>query len=154
MAAASLRDAAPDDRLAGSYPFLTMTSVLVAGWLAERLSLDPVADDRTRAAAAYFLSVVVSEALGLAAGSHDAERRSQLMMGSNTRWGASSATKRFAWAYQPSSSPTSRTSTSLPPQASTTDSAVVSGTMPSRFDKTTSSGSSKRPIARQVIRNF
>ena len=68
VAAASLRDAAPDDRLAGSYPFLTMTAVLVAGWLVERLSLDPVADDRTRAAAAYFLSAVVPEALGLAAG--------------------------------------------------------------------------------------
>ena len=68
VAAASLRDAAPDDRLAGSYPFLTMTSVLVAGWLVERLSLDPVADDRTRAAAAYFLGAVVPEALGLAAG--------------------------------------------------------------------------------------
>ena len=67
VAAASLRDAAPDDRLAGSYPFLTMTSVLVAGWLVERLSLDPVADDRTRAATAYFLGAVVPEALGLAA---------------------------------------------------------------------------------------
>ena len=31
-----LREAAPDDRLAGSYPFLTMCSVLVAGWLVER----------------------------------------------------------------------------------------------------------------------
>ena len=68
VAAASLRDAAPDDRLAGSYPFLTMTSVLVAGWLVERLALDPVADDRARAVAAYFLGAVVPEALGLAAG--------------------------------------------------------------------------------------
>ena len=68
VAAASLRDAAPDDRLAGSYPFLTMTSVLVAGWLVERLSLDPVADDRARAAGAYFLGAIVPEALGLAAG--------------------------------------------------------------------------------------
>ncbi|MGI8932160.1 MAG: acyl-CoA dehydrogenase, partial [Sphingomicrobium sp.] len=68
VAAASLRSAAPDDRLAGSYPFLTMTSVMVAGWLVERLSLDPVADDRTRAAAAYFLGAIVPEALGLAAG--------------------------------------------------------------------------------------
>ena len=35
-----LRDAAPDDRLAGSYPFLTMTSVMVAGWLVERMARD------------------------------------------------------------------------------------------------------------------
>ncbi len=68
VAAASLRDAAPDDRLAGSYPFLTMTSVLVAGWLVERMSLDPAADERTRAAAAYFLAAIVPEAMGLAAG--------------------------------------------------------------------------------------
>ena len=68
VAAATLRDMAPDDRLAGCYPFLTMPWVLVAGWLMERLSLDPVADDRTRAAAAYFLGAVVPEAMGLAAG--------------------------------------------------------------------------------------
>jgi len=67
VAAASLRDAAPDDRLAGSYPFLTMCSVLVAGWLVERLSRAEGADDRTRAAAAYFVAVVVPEAIGLAA---------------------------------------------------------------------------------------
>ncbi|MDQ3143715.1 MAG: acyl-CoA dehydrogenase [Pseudomonadota bacterium] len=67
VAAASLRDAAPDDRLAGSYPFLTMCSVLVAGWLIERLSRSPDADDRTRASAAYFLAAVVPEAIGLAA---------------------------------------------------------------------------------------
>ena len=41
VAAASMRDAAPDDRLAGSYPFLTMCSVLVAGWLVERLARAP-----------------------------------------------------------------------------------------------------------------
>ena len=67
VAAASLRDAAPDDRLAGSYPFLTMTSVMVAGWLVERMALSEGADDRTRATADYFLSSIAPEALGLGA---------------------------------------------------------------------------------------
>jgi hypothetical protein len=67
IAAASLRDAAPDDRLAGSYPFLTMTSVMVAGWLVERMARTANADERTRAAAEYFLATVVPEALGLGA---------------------------------------------------------------------------------------
>ena len=67
VAAASLRDAAPDDRLAGSYPFLTMTSVMVAGWLMERMSRSDDADDKTRAAAEYFLAAIVPEALGLGA---------------------------------------------------------------------------------------
>jgi hypothetical protein len=67
VAAASLREAAPDDRLAGSYPFLTMTSVMVAGWLVERMALSAGADDATRAAAEYFLASVVPEALGLGA---------------------------------------------------------------------------------------
>ncbi|RIX27073.1 acyl-CoA dehydrogenase [Sphingomonas edaphi] len=67
IAAASLREAAPDDRLAGSYPFLTMCSVMTAGWLIERMALSEQADGRTKAAADYFLSVVVPEALGLGA---------------------------------------------------------------------------------------
>ena len=67
VAAASLRDAAPDDRLAGSYPFLTMTSIMVAGWLMERMALSEGADARTRAASDYFLAAVVPEALGLGA---------------------------------------------------------------------------------------
>ncbi|MEA1070988.1 acyl-CoA dehydrogenase family protein [Sphingomonas sp. LY160] len=71
VAAATLRASAPDDRLAGSYPFLTMTSVLVAGWLVERLSLDEGADERTKAAAGYFLAVVVPEAIGLAAAAEE-----------------------------------------------------------------------------------
>ena len=66
-----MRDAAPDDRLAGSYPFLTMCSVLVAGWLVERLSRAPESDDRTRAASAYFLSAVVPEAIGLASAAEE-----------------------------------------------------------------------------------
>ena len=67
VAAASLRDAAPDDRLAGSYPFLTMTSVMVAGWLVERLARSEQADERTKAAAGFFLMTIVPEALGLGA---------------------------------------------------------------------------------------
>ena len=71
--AATLRSAEPDDRLAGSYPFTTMCSVMVAGWLLERIAsaLRPLQDDafaRSRLAAIdYFLSAVVPEALGLAA---------------------------------------------------------------------------------------
>ncbi len=66
VAAATLRDMAPDDRLAGSYPFLTMCAVLVAGWLIERLARSASGDERTAAAATYFLSAVVPEASGLA----------------------------------------------------------------------------------------
>ncbi|MCY7281788.1 MAG: acyl-CoA dehydrogenase, partial [Sphingomonas bacterium] len=47
---------------------LTMCSVMVAGWLVERLARAPDANDRDRAVAEYFLSVIVPEALGLAAG--------------------------------------------------------------------------------------
>jgi alkylation response protein AidB-like acyl-CoA dehydrogenase len=67
IAAVTLREAAPDDRLAGSYPFLTMTSVLVAGWLVERMARSEGANERTVAAANYFLASVVPEALGLGA---------------------------------------------------------------------------------------
>ena len=67
VAAATLRSSAPDDRLAGSYPFLTMTSVMVAGWLVERMARSEGADERARAAAEYFLATIVPEALGLGA---------------------------------------------------------------------------------------
>jgi alkylation response protein AidB-like acyl-CoA dehydrogenase len=67
VAAATLRAAAPDDRLAGSYAFLTMCSVMVAGWLVERMARSPGADRRTSAAANYFLTMIVPEALGLGA---------------------------------------------------------------------------------------
>jgi alkylation response protein AidB-like acyl-CoA dehydrogenase len=67
VAAATLRSAAPDDRLAGSYPFLTMCSVMVAGWLVERMARSEGADERTRAAADFFLATIVPEALGLGA---------------------------------------------------------------------------------------
>ena len=67
VAAATLRESAPDDRLAGSYPFLTMCSVMVAGWLVERMARSGGADERIRAAADYFLAAIVPEALGLGA---------------------------------------------------------------------------------------
>jgi len=67
VVAATMRAAEPEDRLAGSYPFLTMCSVMVAGWLVERLARSTDADPRTRAAANYFLAAVVPEALGLGA---------------------------------------------------------------------------------------
>jgi alkylation response protein AidB-like acyl-CoA dehydrogenase len=63
---------APDDRLAGSYPFLTLLSTAVGGWLF-RLQLralggeaGPFAEMK-RAAARYYLEQLVPEALGLEA---------------------------------------------------------------------------------------
>ena len=67
VAAATLRSSEPDDRLAGSYPFLTMCSVMVAGWLVERMARSAESDERTSAAANYFLASVVPEAFGLGA---------------------------------------------------------------------------------------
>jgi hypothetical protein len=69
---ATMRAAEPDDRLAGSYPYLTMTSVLVAGWLLERLDRVLALDSSQfargrRSAIALFLESVVPEALGLGA---------------------------------------------------------------------------------------
>ncbi|MEO6247132.1 MAG: acyl-CoA dehydrogenase family protein [Sphingomicrobium sp.] len=66
-AAITLRKAGADDRLAGSYPFLTMCAVLVAGWLLERIARAPEAQDRDRAVADYFGMMVAAEAVGLAA---------------------------------------------------------------------------------------
>ena len=70
---ATARNSAPDDRLVASYPLLTMTAILTAGWLMERLgrAIDLGEGDSNvgrRAAIEYFLSVVVPEALGLGAG--------------------------------------------------------------------------------------
>jgi alkylation response protein AidB-like acyl-CoA dehydrogenase len=63
-----------DDRMAGSYPFLTMVSVAVCGWLMQRslLALDaadvpPAFAAMKRAAARYYLDQAVPEALGLEA---------------------------------------------------------------------------------------
>jgi alkylation response protein AidB-like acyl-CoA dehydrogenase len=68
----SAREAEPNDRLAGSYALMTMTAVLTAGWLMERLgrAIDSGESDSNagrRAAIEYFLSVIVPEALGLGA---------------------------------------------------------------------------------------
>ncbi|MGW8190023.1 acyl-CoA dehydrogenase [Sphingomonas hankookensis] len=60
-----------DDRLAGSYPFLTMLATCTCGWLLERQgrALDQVADPdfvaRKRAAVAFYLDRIVPEARGL-----------------------------------------------------------------------------------------
>jgi alkylation response protein AidB-like acyl-CoA dehydrogenase len=62
-----------DDRLAGSYPFLTMLSTAVCGWLMKRQAdaLDgdtpPDFAAAKHAAASYYLDQIVPEALGLAA---------------------------------------------------------------------------------------
>jgi hypothetical protein len=70
---ATARNAAPDDRLTGSYPLMTMMAVLTAGWLMERLgrAIDAGESETTnsgrRAAIEYYLSVIVPEALGLGA---------------------------------------------------------------------------------------
>ena len=70
---ATARNSEPDDRLASSYPLMTMTAVLTAGWLMERMGRaidagEAEANKGRRAAIEYFLSVVVPEALGLGAG--------------------------------------------------------------------------------------
>jgi alkylation response protein AidB-like acyl-CoA dehydrogenase len=69
-----LLQAPPDDRLAASYPFLTMVSVAVSGWLfARQLAAlaahdgDPAFKAMKRTAARFYLDQVVPEALGLAA---------------------------------------------------------------------------------------
>lgn len=69
---ATARASEPDDRLAGSYALMTMTAVLTAGWLMERLGRAIDAGEGTsnagrRGAIDYFLSVIVPEALGLGA---------------------------------------------------------------------------------------
>jgi 3-(methylthio)propanoyl-CoA dehydrogenase len=65
-----LQAADADDRLAASYPFLTMLSVATCGWLLEREAA-AVADDafgrHKRAVVAFYLDQIVPEALGLRA---------------------------------------------------------------------------------------
>jgi alkylation response protein AidB-like acyl-CoA dehydrogenase len=72
--AAHLLTAGPDDRLAASYPFLTMLSVAVGGWLfARQLAAlddhdgDPAFKAMKQAAARFYLDQLVPEAGGLAA---------------------------------------------------------------------------------------
>jgi alkylation response protein AidB-like acyl-CoA dehydrogenase len=70
----ALLAASSDDRMAGSYPFLTMLSVATCGWLMKRQldALDgaeasPAFAAMKRAAALYYLDQAVPEALGLEA---------------------------------------------------------------------------------------
>jgi 3-(methylthio)propanoyl-CoA dehydrogenase len=72
--ATHLLAAGPDDRLAASYPFLTMLSVAVGGWLlARQLAAledhdgDPAFKAMKQAAARFYLDQLVPEAGGLAA---------------------------------------------------------------------------------------
>ena len=69
-----LLEAGPEDRMAGSYPFLTMVSTAVGGWLLARQAEalkgyegDPAFRDMKRAASRFYLDQVVPEALGLKA---------------------------------------------------------------------------------------
>jgi hypothetical protein len=72
--AQALLAAGPDDRLAASYPFLTMLSTAVAGWLMARqlaaldgFEGDPAFAAMKRAAARFYLDQLVPEARGLKA---------------------------------------------------------------------------------------
>ena len=66
-----LATADADDRLAASYPFLTMTAVAVCGWLMEREGRHAQGDEEfavvKRAAVRFYLDQIVPEALGLKA---------------------------------------------------------------------------------------
>lgn len=61
----------PDDRLAASYPFLTMLSTAVCGWLMELQGRADLPDgpwgEMKRATIAFYLAQIVPEASGLAA---------------------------------------------------------------------------------------
>jgi hypothetical protein len=70
--AQQLAGAGVDDRLAASYPFLTMLSVAVAGWLMERQGRAAAEGDSAflkmkQAAARFYVEQVVPEAMGLTA---------------------------------------------------------------------------------------
>ena len=66
-----LATADADDKLAASYPFLTMTAVATCGWLMEREGRHATGDETfaamKRAAVAFYLDQIVPEALGLKA---------------------------------------------------------------------------------------
>ena len=66
-----LATADADDKLAASYPFLTMTSVAVCGWLMEREGRHATGDEEfaivKRAAVRFYLDQIVPEVLGLKA---------------------------------------------------------------------------------------
>jgi len=67
----TLSTADADDKLAASYPFLTMLSVATCGWLMERQGRLATGDDSfaamKRAAVAFYIDQIVPEALGLKA---------------------------------------------------------------------------------------
>jgi hypothetical protein len=67
----ALATADADDKLAASYPFLTMLSVATCGWLMERQGRAATGDDSfaamKRAAVAFYIDQIVPEALGLKA---------------------------------------------------------------------------------------
>jgi len=67
----ALATADADDKLAASYPFLTMLSVATCGWLMERQGRAATGDDSfaamKRAAVAFYVDQIVPEALGLKA---------------------------------------------------------------------------------------
>ena len=66
----TLQGANHDDRLAASYPFLTMVSVAVCGWLMERgarAAGDDLFGTTKRAVTRFYLEQLVPEALGLRA---------------------------------------------------------------------------------------
>ncbi|WP_414901923.1 acyl-CoA dehydrogenase [Sphingomonas flavalba] len=74
-AGATLATTSAEDRLAGSYPFLTMLSVATCGWLmarqaraAEAADADPAFLALKTAAARFYLERIVPEAVGLEAG--------------------------------------------------------------------------------------
>ncbi|WP_210357603.1 acyl-CoA dehydrogenase [Sphingomonas beigongshangi] len=66
-----LATADADDKLAASYPFLTMLAVATCGWLMERQGRLATGDDQAqavkRAAVRFYLDQIVPEALGLQA---------------------------------------------------------------------------------------
>ena len=66
-----LTTADADDKLAASYPFMTMTSVAVCGWLMQREGRVATGDDDfsivKRAAVRFYLDQIVPEAMGLRA---------------------------------------------------------------------------------------
>ncbi len=67
----TLATADADDKLAASYPFLTMLSVATCGWLMERQGRAATGDDSfaamKRAAVSFYIDQIVPEALGLRA---------------------------------------------------------------------------------------
>ena len=62
-----LQTADADERLAASYPFLTMLSVATCAWLMARQAAAPDADATKQALATFYLDQIVPEALGLEA---------------------------------------------------------------------------------------